>query len=303
MAVGWGEYKSMTLLAFCRRAGRWRLKRGKEKEPVSWNENIINIMAEKLADGFNALDEDILSIEKHLAFDIDELFKGLETKLDGKSSLKEPKGYNANESPECPDFQGITGTKSFYQIIQLTRDSVLNDMKRVFNNLHTRVSGLRHACLFDEGSYVQQGMQGTYEQCQLISNPEHKQVNPATGKRKYQKKSTIHPRRVELLRQKLRGAEEPSIFAEVGIAAKSAFEETVTEWNKNQCTPKLADAYNYIMKDFDTRFAVCEEVQIEEDEEAIARLKDAADEALKMVEGPLLGHLEACEAYEKNGGL
>lgn len=298
----WKDYKSMTLLAFCRRSGHWR-KKGQDM--ISWNEKIQNLMGEKVAEGFNALDDDVGAIETSAATDVTELFKCLETKLDGKHRRVEwARLAILTIFTECQGFQGVANTKKFYREIQGTRDGVLKDIDRVFGNLRTRINGIRYACVFDNDSYVSKAMQQTYKDCLLIANLDHKPINNATGKRKYQKKSTVHPRRVEMIRQKLRGAgEEPSVFAEVGAAASGAFESTLEEWMKNQYSAILEGAYEHIVADFDRRFDVPDEVKDDEDIEAIEKLKEAAENALQIVEGPLRDHLNKFEIYEKSGGM
>lgn len=85
----------MTFAAFCRRSGHWRAKKGEEW--ITWNEKIQNIMADKLADGFDAFDDEILSVETNIATDVAELFKKLETDLDGKL-LHSSTGVNDTDS-------------------------------------------------------------------------------------------------------------------------------------------------------------------------------------------------------------
>lgn len=72
-----------TYHAFVRKYGIFQEKGVK----YSWNDRIQNVMGEKLADGFNALDDDIDNMEKNNATNVKDLFMTLETTLNGKLIL------------------------------------------------------------------------------------------------------------------------------------------------------------------------------------------------------------------------
>ena len=196
----------------------------------------------------------------------------------------------------------MEGTKPFFVFINSVRDRLIKGLCELFNGFREEVRKIRVAYILDHPtSFVATSMQQTYEQCLAISNPNHQL---AEGKKKVYKKSTLHPRRVDHLRDKFKGTgEEPSVFEDVADSAKTAFQNLMSSWDKKYCTPKLAKAHDRILKDFNARFVVPEDVKTEENEEAIEKLKQSAYDALEIIQGPLKENLKLCEEYEKNGGV
>ena len=79
----WEKYKTQMLAAFCRRSGNWRPSKHDKK--ISWNALIQSITVNDVAEGFDAFDDDLIALVNHATNDISELFRGLETKLEGKT--------------------------------------------------------------------------------------------------------------------------------------------------------------------------------------------------------------------------
>ena len=77
----WATYKTQTFAAFCRRSGKWKPAKGEKK--ISWNGLIVNITADKVAEGFNQFEDDFLPIKIQTTTDVTDLFRKLETKLEG----------------------------------------------------------------------------------------------------------------------------------------------------------------------------------------------------------------------------
>jgi hypothetical protein len=147
-------------------------------------------------------------------------------------------------------------------------------------------------------------MQPTYEHCKDVL----KSDNAQPKKQNSNKKTRIS----EILRAKVTGAGlkkdgdededdeemEGSVFFDVSQMVNKAFEGVMEQWEKVYYAPELASAYKRVLADFDRRFTVPEEVKEERDEEAIEALKNAANEALKIIKGPMKEHLDKCEGYE-----
>ncbi|KAK3719647.1 hypothetical protein LTR37_004184 [Vermiconidia calcicola] len=277
----WEKYNGGTFTAFCRRSGHWRPK--KKEAMISWNAKIQAIFEAKLAAGFEALEDDILDVERNAATNVADLFKTLETALE-----------------ECEDFQGVKGAQLFFEVIRHTRDSATIAISKIFIQLRVDIEAIRHAAMLDaEDSYVATAMQKTYEQCLAISNPNHQ---PGVGRKKVHKKSSAHLRRVECIRQKLQGmGDEPSVFATVSSSISAAFEELLGRMKEKGFVPALQGAHDHILKDFDRRFNVPEEAKVEANLEAVERLKSGTAAALAIIEGPMKDHIERCEEYEKSG--
>ena len=70
--------------AFVRQDGLWRTK---DEGEYSWNDRIQNVMGEKLADGFDSFEDDVVGIETNNAANVKELFDKLEKALNGKFIL------------------------------------------------------------------------------------------------------------------------------------------------------------------------------------------------------------------------
>ena len=139
-------------------------------------------------------------------------------------------------------------------------------------------------------------MQHTYEHCLTLSNPN--QQTTELKKRVY-KKSTVHPRRVDCIREKLKGTgEDQSVFADVAECASKAFNELMTAW-ANLGQSKLEWAYDFVVNDFNTRFETAD-VKTEEDSEFVETLKEAACHALAVTRGEMDPDLRECEEYEKS---
>jgi hypothetical protein len=148
-------------------------------------------------------------------------------------------------------------------------------------------------------------MQPTYERCKEVL----KSDNAELKKQNTNKKTRIS----EILRAKVTGAAskkdedededddemEGSVFFDVSQMVNKAFEGIMEQWEKVYYAPELASAYKRVLADFDRRFRVPEEVKDELDEEAIEALKEAANEALKIIEGPMKEHLDKCDGYEQ----
>ena len=77
----WEKYRPVTFSAFCRRSGYWRQKKG--EDDVSWNERIQSIFVDRLAEAFNTLDDDIVSIELLTIANVGELYSSLKRDLEG----------------------------------------------------------------------------------------------------------------------------------------------------------------------------------------------------------------------------
>lgn len=128
-------------------------------------------------------------------------------------------------------------------------------------------------------SFVSQAMENTYESCVTMSfNERRNKKKPGSG-RKTSKKSGIHPKCVDAIRQRLMGTgQEKSVFAAVSDATKDAFEEGLKLWKK-MFEDALAKGCKIIRDDFNERF-VADDVKTEEDDEAAKVLKETALEAL-----------------------
>jgi hypothetical protein len=76
--------KGNTFHALVRRDGLWKTK---DEGEYSWNDRIQNVLSEKLSDGFDSFENDLISIEANNAANVKELFHKLEKALSGKSTL------------------------------------------------------------------------------------------------------------------------------------------------------------------------------------------------------------------------
>lgn len=83
----------------------------------------------------------------------------------------------------------------------------------------------------------------------------------------------------------------------------AAFDEKLDGWEEFQYGPKLKGACDEIVLDFERRFHVEEEIKQEGDKEAIKTLNEAADEAMRTIDGPLKQLIDEFEAYEKDISL
>ena len=90
-----------------------------------------------------------------------------------------------------------------------------------------------------------------------------------------------------------------AVFSDVSQMVNKAFEGIMEQWEKVYYAPELTNAYKRVLRDFDRRFTVPEEVKEERDEKAIETLKEAAYQALEIIEGPMKEHLDKCDEYEK----
>ena len=146
-------------------------------------------------------------------------------------------------------------------------------------------------------------MQPTYDMCKLVTNTNPEPTLTGTGRPRYQK-STVHPRRVELIREKLKGSsEQQSVFESVCHRMCIAFEKQLVAWEQEKCVPKLKKGCDQVIVEFERRFAVEEEIKQEGDQEAIEKLKDAAYSALSIIEGPMRENIKRFEEYEKGGDV
>ena len=211
-----------------------------------------------------------------------------------------------NGNLECPDFQGVQGAKSFFGRIQAIRKESVNDVKKIFGNLRGRVLGIRNMSIqysprAVHSSYIDEVLESTYENCKAVSKAS---MEAASGKQQSHSRGKVHPRRVEILRQKLKGTGgEASVFASLAELLSSRFEEQVVGWEKNDCMPKLTEAHDQVIREFNGSFVAEEEVKTEENEAAVEKLNTAVNEALAVIHGPMKKHVERFEDYEEAGGV
>lgn len=166
--------------------------------------------------------------------------------------------------------------------------------KKLFKAFQKDIDAIRHSTLLDgDRSYVASAMQSTYVEAQ-ITQP----TVPIARPRGY-KKSSAHLNRVNVVRQKLVGAED-SVFAAISDAAQKDFQQHIKAWEQ-RCQTRLEQACVEILDDFNGRFVV-PEVKPETNEEAVDTMKAAAEKALDRIEGELKDYVDAFEAYEKSGG-
>ena len=143
-------------------------------------------------------------------------------------------------------------------------------------------------------------MQLAYDECKKVTNTNPDPSPFKNGRRNYVK-STAGPRRIQLIREKLKGSMtdgQPSVFESVRDSAWNAFDKKLTEWEEQRCTPRLKKACDEVLQQFEQRFVVEEEIKQEGDKEAMAKLKEAAEAALDIIDGPLKKHITDFEDYE-----
>ena len=144
-------------------------------------------------------------------------------------------------------------------------------------------------------SFVAAALQKTYEHCSKMSNAVYED-----GVKRKAMKGGVHAKRVESLRERIKGTgDEESVMASVSELMSGEFDDALDAWAADTFRPLLQGACDDILKDFNQRFVVTEEVKTEENEEAVARLKDATNAALDIIYGPLKKHLDDCEKYER----
>ena len=280
----WEKYKAQTFQAFCRKSGQWKVGAKQDRKKVSWNGLIQGIMVNDVQEGFQFFDEGLLTIVNHATTDVDELFRKLDTNLE-----------------ECEAFQAATGGPEFIKTVHLIRDILLKDA-RIYRVLFQDMEAVRRLTLLDEDSYIEEIMQAAYENAILV--PTNNVTTLPNGRRKKQK-STTHPARVEIIRQRIKGsatASVPSVFEAVRDKMTAAFEEKLSGWDTHKYSKKLREARDEVIAEFEHRFKVETEIKQEGDKEAIKTLKQAASNAMRDIEGPLKKHIDEFEAYEKYSG-
>ena len=65
---------------------------------ISWNAKIQSVFETKLAAGFEALEDDIMDIERNAATNVADLFRTLETALEGERLVFSAKGHTNSVS-------------------------------------------------------------------------------------------------------------------------------------------------------------------------------------------------------------
>lgn len=307
LLADWEAYCAGNFAAFCRRGGEWaplkKLKKGEKRDKkkkrvtIQWNALIQDIFSSdvtKMLDDFwTGFDE----AEKHVHSSVRDWVHRLEETLKA-----------------CPDFQGAPDTAMFYEMLHECRELIQKAVRQITRTLRRELMSVTHRVHLQDdiaASFVDNAMRATYDEAAKVK-PEHSTL--ADGK-KVSRTARAHQARVNLIRCKFMGTGTAPTDGETGpqrgaqlSVFQSVFEQFQASLNAkveaaiSEILSKLKATSNEILADFNLRYSVEDDVDTN-DPQMKEELLNAAQQALRLVKGPIQQQLQECKRWEKEGDL
>jgi hypothetical protein len=147
----------------------------------------------------------------------------------------------------------------------------------------TQVTGSRLKGRDSLSTYVDKAMQLAYDDCKEIKKDKDPKWKDKDWKKENPSKR-VHA--VNRIKEQVNGNQRDvkSIFSSVPDTVSNDFEEILAKWERKKLKPLLGDTRDQIIRDFDNRFVMGDDIRSEGNEEAVAILREACESIFESID-------------------